>query len=89
MAEVSTVITVGSGSNAVEVRPGRYRKESVAGENGRTNTRMGTAYLTVEPSGVLHYTNRRGERETDIADHVFLRHWRSGINTWFGEPTPA
>lgn len=89
MAKVYQVITVvvGSGSETIEVRPGRYRKESIAGENGRSNTRMGTAYLTVEPSGVLSYTNRRGEQISNIADHVFLRHWRSGIDRFFSGST--
>jgi hypothetical protein len=82
MAQVWQV-RIGSGADAIEVRPGQYRKEAIAGENGRTVTRMGIAHLTVEPSAVLHYTNRRGEQQANIPDHVFLRHWRSGMNNPF------
>jgi hypothetical protein len=76
-------VRIGQGPDAIEVRPGQYRKEAVAGQNGRTVNRMGAAYLTVEPSAALHYTNRRGEREANIPDHVFLRHWRDGMNNRF------
>ena len=82
MAQVWKV-RIGHGADAIELRPGLYRKEAIAGENARTVTRMGTAHLTVEPSAVLHSTNRRGERQLDIPEHVFLRRWRSGMNRNF------
>ena len=89
MAEVRRTILVGSGPDQLELQPGRYRKESIAGENGRSTTRMGKAHLTVEPTGALHYTNRRGERQDNIDDHVFLRHWRSGVNKLYAGPTQS
>ena len=82
MAKV-VLVSIGTGPDTITVAPGTYRKEAKAGENGRVRNRDGAAYLTVEPTAVLRYTNRRGEPKDDVSDKEFLKYWNSGYDKPF------